>query len=109
MTNSIFENIKHIDNEGNEYWYARELMKVLEYSEYRKFKPIISKAMNSCENSKQDIEYHFAHVDDMIIIGKAVRKTIKTLGGTMPEDQPTPKKSIKQIEKGNNNEINKDN
>ena len=37
-TEKVFENIKHIDDEGNEYWYARELMPVLEYTEWRKFK-----------------------------------------------------------------------
>ena len=36
-TNNIFENIKHIDEYGNEYWYARELSKVLEYRDWRNF------------------------------------------------------------------------
>ena len=42
---SVFESIKHIDENGCEYWYARELGKVLDYSEYRKFLPIIKKAI----------------------------------------------------------------
>ena len=47
----IFDNIKHIDENGCEYWSARELAKILEYSEYRKFKKTINKAINACENS----------------------------------------------------------
>ena len=45
INNSIFENIKHFDECGKEYWFARELMKALKYSEYRKFVPIINKAI----------------------------------------------------------------
>ena len=38
INNNLFENIKHIDENGNEYWYARELQKALDYTEWRKFK-----------------------------------------------------------------------
>ena len=48
---SIFESIKHIDEEGNEYWYARELMKVLEYTDWRNFLKVLNKAKESCKNS----------------------------------------------------------
>ena len=41
LNNSIFENIKHIDDNGNEYWLARELQRVLQYSEWRNFKKVI--------------------------------------------------------------------
>ena len=41
-TNRIFEDIKYIDKEGNEYWYVRELMPLLEYTEWRKFKGVIN-------------------------------------------------------------------
>ena len=82
MTNEIkeyketmFENIKHIDENGNEYWYARELMKVLDYSEYRKFMPVIKKAMDACQASNYIIDDHFGHVAGMVNIGsKAKRK-----------------------------------
>lgn len=46
-----FEDIKHMDEFGNEYWFARELQKVLEYKEWRKFKSVIDKAKEACENS----------------------------------------------------------
>ena len=74
-TNKIFEDIKHIDENGNEYWEARELSKILEYSEFRKFNKTINKAIEACKNSNQDIYNHFAQVGKMVKIGSgAVRK-----------------------------------
>ena len=46
--NSIFENIKHIDDYGNEYWYARELMQALEYRKWGNFVKVIEKAKLAC-------------------------------------------------------------
>lgn len=150
-----FEGIKHIDENGMEFWYARELQKALEYTEYGKFTPVIDKAIESCKKSGVNADDHFAHVSEMVKIGSGaerqiesfkltryacylivmngdprkevialgqtyfavflnggyqelkiyfdvgtkVRKTIEELGGTMPEDLPTPDKGIKQIEK----------
>ena len=49
-TNSVFENIKHIDEFGNEFWYARELSKVLEYKDWRNFLKVLNKAKEAfCE------------------------------------------------------------
>ena len=50
-TNKTFEDIKHTDEYGGEYWYARELMNVLQYSKWENFKKVIEKAMIACENS----------------------------------------------------------
>ena len=50
-TEKMFENIKHIDENGNEYWSARELQNVLQYKEWRKFEGVINKAKKACENS----------------------------------------------------------
>ena len=50
-TIKLFEEIKHIDEEGREYWLARELQKVLEYKQWRRFDSVIEKAKFSCENS----------------------------------------------------------
>ena len=47
----IFENIKHIDEYGNEYWYARELSKALEYKDWRNFLKVLNKAKEACKNS----------------------------------------------------------
>lgn len=52
---NIFEQIKRLDENGNEYWSGRELGKVLEYSEFRHFKPVIEKAKEACKNSGQPI------------------------------------------------------
>ena len=62
----IFENIKHIDEDGNEYWLARELQKVLEYTEWRNFSKTISKAIEACENSGNDIGDHFVEVNKIV-------------------------------------------
>ncbi len=75
-TNKMFENIKHIDEYGNEYWYARELQKVLEYKEWRNFKIVIDKAMASCENSKFNVLNHFVEVNKMIELGKTAKRKI---------------------------------
>lgn len=82
-----FESIKHINKNGQEFWYARELQKTLEYSEWRNFQ--------NASRPVDDIEFGDAHYE----VGKKVRQTIAELGGTMPEDLPTPIKSIRQIEK----------
>ena len=50
-TNEKFEEIKHIDENGVEFWYARELMIILEYKQWRRFESVINKAKESCENS----------------------------------------------------------
>lgn len=58
---SIFESIKKNNPNGDEFWSARDLAKVLEYSEYRNFQPVILKAMASCRNSSELVENHFVH------------------------------------------------
>lgn len=69
-----FESIKHVDENGLEYWEARELMPVLEYSEWRNFTNLISKAQESCKKSGQNIEYHFVDVNKMIKIATGTDK-----------------------------------
>ena len=54
--NKVFDKIKHIDADGNEFWYARELQKVLEYSTWQKFKLLITKAGNNCANSNISLD-----------------------------------------------------
>ena len=62
MKQNIFEEIKHINEYGNEYWKAREFYKILWYTEYWKFLPTIKKAQFSCENSWNSVEEHFSQV-----------------------------------------------
>lgn len=152
--NQTFEEIKHIDENGIEFWYARDLQKVLDYKEWRKFDGVIEKAKKACKNSNINSSDHFVGADKMVAIGsgakrtqrdykltryacyliaqngdsrkkvvalaqtyfavqtrkqeacnthnkigKIVREAIRQAGGTMPEDLPTPEKSLKQLEK----------
>ena len=64
-TNENFESIKHTDENGIEFWYARELQKVLDYSEWRKFEGVIKKAKKSCENSDITASEHFVGTDKL--------------------------------------------
>ena len=79
MQNTIFEQIKHLKVDGTEYWKARELYKLLGYTEFGKFVPVIKKAKEACNNSQQEVNLHIAHVSDMFKIAEgrqneAVRK-----------------------------------
>jgi len=62
INNTIFESIKHIDEEGREYWLARELMIILEYKKWQKFELLISRAKHSCTNSNIDTNRQFTQV-----------------------------------------------
>ena len=76
INETIFESIKHVGEDGNEYWYARELQKVLEYTEWRKFVGIIKKAMNACKVSDYMISEHFVGADKMINLGKGGQRKV---------------------------------
>ena len=120
-----FEDIKHIEEDGTEFWYAREFMPVLQYSNWQNFERIIDKSKVSCENSDISVSEHFIDVNKTIKMPKGAEKTItdykltryacyliaqngdsrkKVIAknvGTMPEELPTPGKSLKQLEKEN--------
>ena len=76
INNSVFEIIKHIDEEGCEFWYARELQKVLEYTQWRKFDEVIDRAKSACKLSDNNIFDHFANVGKMIVIAKGGHRNI---------------------------------
>jgi DNA-damage-inducible protein D len=72
---TVFEQIKHTDNNGNEFWMARQLAKVLEYTDFRNFITVINKAKEACENSGQLIKNHIVEFNEMVPIGSgAVRE-----------------------------------
>ena len=73
----IFESIKHIDDYGNEYWLARELMPLLEYSKWENFDNVIQKAVISYKNSNNDDSYWLPEVRKPIITGKGKEEFIK--------------------------------
>lgn len=75
--NRTFEDIKHIDENGIEFWYARELKSVLTYKEWRKFENVINKAKESCKNSDINVFDHFVDVDKMVQIGSGAERKQK--------------------------------
>ena len=60
-----FEDIRHIDKNRGEFWYARELMKILEYSNWQNFEKLINKSKTSCENSGICVFEHFIDVSKL--------------------------------------------
>ncbi len=74
---SIFESIKHVDEYGNEYWYARELMKILEYNKWENFEKVIVKAKESCENSGNNASERFPDVRKPYVSGNGTLKEKK--------------------------------
>lgn len=72
----VFEDIRHINEYGEEFWYARELQGVLEYKQWRYFNESVERAKNACVNSGIDISDHFADVRKMIEIGKGGKRSI---------------------------------
>ena len=76
---SVFEQIRHVDENGIEYWSAREMAKVLDYSEYRHFLPVIEKAKEACINSNNSPLDHFEDILEMIEIGKGGRREVESV------------------------------
>ena len=75
-TEKIFEDIKHIDKNCNEYWLARELMPILEYSLWQRFSNVLKKAMENCLNSNNNVLDHFISTDKMVSIGSNTSRNI---------------------------------
>ena len=76
---TIFEQIKETDENGNEFWGARKLSKILEYSEFRHFLPVIERAKEACLNSEQNIEDHFEDYLEMVSIGSGANRNIESI------------------------------
>ena len=76
-TEKLFEDIKHIDDNGKEYWLARELMPLLEYSKWENFDNVIQKAVISYKNSNNNDSYWLPEVRKPIITGKGKEEFIK--------------------------------
>jgi DNA-damage-inducible protein D len=71
---TVFEQIKQVDENGNEYWGARKLAKVLEYSDFRNFISVIEKAKEACENSGHKVENHLVDFTEMVAIGSGAER-----------------------------------
>jgi len=76
INNKTFEDIKHIDENGNEHWYARELQVILKYVQWRRFENVISKAKIACKKSDFNIDDHFADIGKMVQTGDSVREIV---------------------------------
>lgn len=62
---NTFEEIKHIDENGNEYWLARKLSNVLEYSDWRNFLKVLNKAKEACENSGFSVDEQLVEINKL--------------------------------------------
>jgi DNA-damage-inducible protein D len=73
---ATFEGIRQQDGADNEYWSARKLAKVLEYSEYRHFQPVIERAREACQGSGYAVSDHFEDILEMVDIGSGAKREL---------------------------------
>lgn len=73
---ATFEGLRQTDAEGNEFWLARQLAKVLDYSEYRHFLPVVERAKEACAKSSQSVMDHFEDVLEMVDIGSGAKRQL---------------------------------
>lgn len=76
LHHASFEGLRQLDDAGNEYWQARQLAKVLDYSEYRHFLPVVERAKEACGKSSQSITDHFEDVLEMVDIGSGAKRQL---------------------------------
>lgn len=74
---SPFERIRRTSDAGDEYWTARELMEVLGYAKWQRFREAIQRAVTACVNSGQQPADHFTGVGKMVTIGSGARRTVE--------------------------------
>lgn len=75
-TEKLFEDIKHIDEFGNEYWLARELQDILGYNQWRSINDLIERAKDACQESRYNIDDHFAVQRKMIKLAKGATRNV---------------------------------
>ena len=73
---TLFEEIRHVDEQGVEYWKSRELAKALSYSDYRNFLSVIKKAKAACLNSGKKVENHFGDITEMVQLAKTAQRKV---------------------------------
>ncbi|MDR0863818.1 MAG: DNA damage-inducible protein D [Candidatus Symbiothrix sp.] len=76
---SPFEEIKQTNENGDEYWTARSLAKVLEYNDFRNFLSVIAKAKEACLNSRNNVDEHFEDILDTIEIAKGAKREVENV------------------------------
>jgi DNA-damage-inducible protein D len=78
-SNETFGSIRKVAGNGQEFWLARDLQPILDYSSWDKFKRVINKAMTACEKSKQPVENHFSQVGKMVDLGSGASREIEDM------------------------------
>jgi len=78
-TQTIFEQIKEVDKDGYEFWGARKLAKILEYTDFRNFISVINKAKEACKNSGQPVENHIVEFNEMVSIGSGAERSMPSV------------------------------
>ena len=86
---SPFEQIKRTDPDGNEFWSARDLMPILEYTKWQNFKTVLIKAQIACENSGYDPDNHFTRASKMVSIGSDAKREVAAHAGRNPRRPAT--------------------
>lgn len=75
---SPFEQIRRVNEAGNEHWSSRDFARVLGYADYRNFEQVIERAKMACFNSGQRMEDHFVEITEMVDIGSGAQRSVKT-------------------------------
>jgi DNA-damage-inducible protein D len=74
---NTFERIKRVSAEGNEFWSARDLARVLEYTDFRNFIAVIAKAREACASSGHAVSDHFVETNEMVNLGSGAQRSIE--------------------------------
>ena len=72
-----FEGIKQLDEDGSEFWFARDLAPLLDYPQWRNFVPVLDRARQACRQSGQQVEDHFAEIRKMVGIGSGAQRPVE--------------------------------
>jgi DNA-damage-inducible protein D len=75
---TIFEQIRQVDEHGNEYWGARQLAKALDYTDFRNFLSVIGKAKEACKNSGHEVKNHLVDFNEMVSIGSGAQREMES-------------------------------
>ena len=71
---NTFERIKRVNAAGADFWSARDLARVLEYTDFRNFTAVITKAREACINSGHAVADHFVDINEMVTIGSGAQR-----------------------------------
>src|ERR1035441_10115852 len=74
---NTFERIKRVSAEGHEFWSARDLARMLEYTDFRNFAAVIAKAREACANSGHAVTDHFVDINEMVSIGSGAQREVE--------------------------------